>query len=192
MHCPFCANEETKVTDSRLAAEGQQVRRRRECLSCGERFTTFETAQLVMPALIKRDGRRQPFDEEKLRRGFAKALEKRPVSNSAIEAAIQRITHALRATGERELPSRILGEHVMNELHELDQVGYVRFASVYRSFEDIEAFRHEIERIEARSLALNEEQMSLLPDPPEAATEAGAKTSAGKKQDSNAPDKAQR
>lgn len=166
MHCPFCGHDETKVIDSRLAGEGRQVRRRRECLKCGERVTTFETPQLVMPYLIKRDGRRQPFDEDKLRRGIEKALEKRPVSNEAFEACIQHITHALRETGEREVPARKLGEIVMDELRELDQVAYVRFASVYRSFEDIEAFRAEVEQLERRirAEAAERDQMSLLPE----------------------------
>lgn len=165
MHCPFCGHEETKVIDSRLAGEGQQVRRRRECLSCAERFTTFETAELVMPRIVKRDGTRAPFDENKLRVGMARALEKRPVETESMEAAIARIAHRLRATGERELKSRQLGEWVMDELRELDQVAYVRFASVYRSFSDVNAFREEIDRLEdseAEAL-VRREQMSLLP-----------------------------
>ncbi len=147
MHCPFCGTHETKVVDSRLVAEGQQIRRRRECISCHERFTTYETAELLMPRLIKADGTRQPFDEEKLRAGIQRALEKRPVSIEEIEAAITRIKQRLRATGERELPSREVGEAVMLELKKLDQVAYVRFASVYRSFQDINEFREEIDRL---------------------------------------------
>lgn len=147
MHCPFCTATDTKVVDSRLVAEGQQVRRRRECNSCHERFTTFEVAELLMPRLIKADGSRQPFDEEKLRAGIQRALEKRPVSVEDVEACISSIKHELRATGEREIPSRQLGETVMNELRKLDQVAYVRFASVYRSFQDINEFREEIERL---------------------------------------------
>ncbi len=148
MHCPFCQETETKVIDSRLVADGDQVRRRRECLACGERFTTFETAELVMPRLVKSDGTREPYNEEKLRRGMLKALEKRPVSVEEIEAALNRIQHNLRATGERELSSVKVGEEVMNALRQLDQVAYVRFASVYRSFQDISEFREELDRLE--------------------------------------------
>jgi transcriptional repressor NrdR len=147
MHCPFCSANDTKVIDSRLVAEGDQVRRRRECLACGERFTTFETAELVMPRLIKQDGSRQPFDEEKLRAGMQRALEKRPVSVERLEEAIAHIKHKLRATGEREIKSRVLGELVMVELQKLDEVAYIRFASVYRRFQDLNEFREEIERL---------------------------------------------
>ena len=147
MHCPFCAANDTKVIDSRLVAEGEQVRRRRECVACGERFTTFETAELVMPRLIKSDGSRQPFDEEKLRAGMQRALEKRPVSVERLEEAIAHIKHKLRATGEREVKSRVLGELVMTELSKLDEVAYIRFASVYRRFQDLNEFREEIERL---------------------------------------------
>ncbi|WP_196161653.1 transcriptional regulator NrdR [Reinekea sp. G2M2-21] len=148
MHCPFCNAQDTKVIDSRLVAEGEQVRRRRECNACGERFTTYETAELVMPRVIKQNGNREPFDEVKLRAGLQRALEKRPVSVDDIEAAITRVKQALRATGERELDSRKLGEYVMEELKQLDQVAYVRFASVYRSFKDLNEFRSEIDRLE--------------------------------------------
>ncbi|KZZ79076.1 transcriptional regulator NrdR, partial [Oleiphilus sp. HI0133] len=129
MHCPFCKATDTKVYDSRLVAEGDQVRRRRECLSCKERFTTFETAELVMPRVVKQDGTRQPFDEEKLNRGIQRALEKRPVSIESIEKAINNIKYRLRATGERELKSLRIGEEVMKELRDIDEVAYVRFAS---------------------------------------------------------------
>ncbi|MGD8378996.1 MAG: transcriptional regulator NrdR [Gammaproteobacteria bacterium] len=148
MHCPFCGHEETKVIDSRLASEGQQVRRRRECIGCSERFTTFETAELVMPRIIKRDGTRVPFDEGKLRVGLMRALEKRPVETEDVEAAVARIMHNMRALGEREVRSRQVGEWVMDELRQLDQVAYVRFASVYRSFQDVNAFREEIDRLQ--------------------------------------------
>ncbi|MBK8970595.1 MAG: transcriptional regulator NrdR [Hahellaceae bacterium] len=151
MHCPFCNASETKVIDSRLVAEGRQVRRRRECLSCAERFTTYEEAELLLPRIVKQDGSREPFDENKLRAGFLKALEKRPVSSEDIEASIDRIKFRLRASGEREVPSRGVGEEVMTELKELDQVAYVRFASVYRSFQDINAFREEIDRLSRES-----------------------------------------
>ncbi len=150
MHCPFCKAQDTKVIDSRLVAEGEQVRRRRECLQCGERFTTYEGAELVMPRIVKQNGNREPFDEMKLRAGLQRALEKRPVSVEEVEAALARIKQSLRATGERELASRRLGEIVMNELRELDQVAYVRFASVYRSFQDLSEFRSEIDRLEKK------------------------------------------
>jgi transcriptional repressor NrdR len=165
MHCPFCGHEETKVTDSRLAAEGRQIRRRRECLACSERFTTFETAELVMPLVVKSDHSREPFDEAKLRGGIVKALEKRPVSQEAVEAAISHIGHRLRALGEREVASRTIGELVMEELRHLDEVGYVRFASVYRHFQDVEAFRDEIERLRhhRRPREANRDQLPLLP-----------------------------
>ena len=150
MHCPFCAFDETKVIDSRLAAEGEQVRRRRECLQCGERFTTFESAELVMPRVVKSDATREPFDEAKLRAGMLKALEKRPVPIEAVDAAVSHVCHKLRVLGEREVPSRLVGELVMDELHRLDEVAYVRFASVYRSFQDVDAFREEIDRLRHR------------------------------------------
>jgi transcriptional repressor NrdR len=147
MRCPFCGFEDTKVIDSRLVAEGGQVRRRRECLSCSERFTTFETAELLLPRVIKSNGSREPFDEEKLRAGLLRAIEKRPVSIETVEAVIGRIKHALQATGERELSSRVIGEQVMEALKRLDHVAYVRFASVYRSFQDLNEFRAEIDRL---------------------------------------------
>lgn len=147
MYCPFCTATETKVIDSRLVADGHQIRRRRECMTCSERFTTFETAELVMPRIIKRDGSREPFNEDKLRNGLMRALEKRPVSVDQAEQAINRIKSELRATGERELSSEILGSLMMDKLKELDKVAYVRFASVYRSFEDIREFGEEIARL---------------------------------------------
>lgn len=166
MRCPFCGEPDTKVIDSRLANEGDSVRRRRECVTCGERFTTFETAELVMPRIVKRDGTRVPFDEEKLRSGIMRALEKRPVQMEAIEGAISHIKHNLRATGDREVNSRRLGEWVMDELRELDEVAYVRFASVYRSFQDVNAFREEIERMQNEPpAAVKKSQMSLLGNP---------------------------
>ncbi len=147
MQCPFCNALDTKVIDSRLVAEGNQVRRRRECITCSERFTTYETAELVMPRIIKQNGNREPFDENKLHAGLLKALEKRPVSIEKVDEAINRIKNHLRATGEREVPSRIVGEQVMQELRQLDEVAYVRFASVYRSFKDLNEFRAEIDRL---------------------------------------------
>ena len=148
MHCPFCSAVDTKVIDSRLVADGNQVRRRRECLTCTERFTTYETAELLIPRLVKRDGSREPFHEEKLRAGMTRALEKRPVSVEQVEEAINRIKHRLRATGEREVQSLVLGEMVMRELQQLDEVAYIRFASVYRHFKDLNEFREEIDRLE--------------------------------------------
>lgn len=149
MHCPFCGHEETKVNDSRLAGEGRQIRRRRECLKCGERFTTFETAELVMPVVVKGDRAREAFDEAKLRAGMEKALEKRPVAREQIDEAVSRIVHQVRSLGDREISARAIGELVMEELRHLDEVAYVRFASVYRQFEDVQAFHDEIERLRA-------------------------------------------
>ncbi len=148
MHCPFCGEDDTKVIDSRLVAEGGQVRRRRECVSCKERFTTYELAELLMPRVIKQDGTREPFDENKLRSGLHRALEKRPVSVEAVEASISQIKRLLQGTGEREIPSRVIGEQVMAQLRKLDEVAYVRFASVYRSFQDLNEFRAELDRLE--------------------------------------------
>lgn len=165
MYCPFCKAQETKVIDSRLSSEGAQVRRRRECLVCSERFTTYESAELVMPRIIKNNGEREPFDEKKLATGIYRALEKRPVDTESVDAAITRIQYQLRASGERELSSRKLGELVMNELREMDKVAYVRFASVYRSFEDVREFREEVERLESEPTAKDKkDQISLLPD----------------------------
>ncbi len=148
MRCPFCGTDNTKVIDSRLSGDGDQIRRRRECQSCRERFTTYETAELNLPRVVKRDGRREPFAENKLRNGMLHALERRPVETDLIEAAIARITRRALTMGERELKSRQLGEWAMEELRGLDQVAYIRFASVYRSFEDVQAFRDLIERLE--------------------------------------------
>ena len=165
MYCPFCGKQDTKVIDSRLASEGTQVRRRRECIACGERFTTFESPELVMPRIIKSNGAREPFNEDKLTAGITRALEKRPVEADRVDAALNRLQHRLRASGEREIPSLQLGEWVMNELRELDQVAYVRFASVYRSFEDVNAFREEIEKLASHPSAEDKkDQISLLPE----------------------------
>jgi len=150
MRCPFCGTDDTRVTDSRLANEGDQVRRRRECNACKERFTTFETAELTMPRVIKRDGLREPFNEKKLRSGMLKALEKRPVASDRIEAALGRIKKALIAKGEHEISAQELGEEVMKELSVLDHVAFVRFASVYRSFQDISEFTEIIERLQKK------------------------------------------
>jgi transcriptional repressor NrdR len=147
MRCPFCSHEDTKVIDSRLVAEGAQVRRRRECMDCSERFTTYESAELLMPRIIKGNGNREPFDEMKMRNGILRALEKRPVSVESIEAEINQIKQALQATGEREVKSLVVGELVMAHLQKLDQVAFVRFASVYRDFKDLDEFRQEIDRL---------------------------------------------
>jgi transcriptional repressor NrdR len=156
MHCPFCAASDSKVIDSRLVNENNQVRRRRECAVCKERFTTYEIAELVLPRIIKNDGRRSPFDESKLRVGMLKALEKRPVGVEAVDAAVNRIVHKLRSGGEKEVSSNYIGELVMRELRAMDQVAYVRFASVYRSFQDINAFKEEIDRLEIDQEEINE------------------------------------
>jgi transcriptional repressor NrdR len=170
MHCPFCGHLETKVTDSRLAGEGRQIRRRRECLACGERFTTFETAELLMPAVIKTDRSREPFDETKLRAGMERALEKRPVPRADIDEALSRIAHRVRSLGDREISSRAIGELVMEELRQLDEVAYVRFASVYRHFEDVEAFHEEIRRLRShRESATRAEERKRAPRPAPAA-----------------------
>ena len=147
MHCPFCGTDDTKVIDSRLVSDGEAVRRRRECRNCGERWTTFETAELVMPRVVKRDGSREPFDESKLRRGLQTALEKRPVPVEDVEALINRVKHNIRVTGEREVAAELLGQEVMGELRQLDAVAYVRFASVYLNFEDVSEFQSEILRL---------------------------------------------
>lgn len=150
MQCPFCQELDTKVIDSRAAGnDGQQVRRRRECLNCSERFTTYETVEIAMPRVLKKDGSFVQFKEDKLRSGILKSLEKRPVATDMVDQMISRITKQIRATGEREVSSNLIGECVMQELKELDQVAYVRFASVYRRFEDIDAFHTEIVRLKA-------------------------------------------
>ena len=148
MRCPFCGADDSKVVDSRLSTEGDSIRRRRSCVECNERFTTYETAELTLPRLIKSDQSRAVFSEDKLRAGFLKALEKRPVSIDAVDAAVKGIVRKLIATGDREVESRLVGDWVMDALRELDKVAYVRFASVYRSFQDINEFREEIERME--------------------------------------------
>jgi len=148
MYCPFCSAPDTRVIDSRLTNDGDQVRRRRECVSCTERFTTYETAELNMPRIVKQDGSRMPFKEEKLAAGVMRALEKRPVNTEQIDDALNRIKHQLLAAGEREINSAIIGNLVMEELLALDQVAYIRFASVYLDFSDINAFRDAIEKIE--------------------------------------------
>jgi transcriptional repressor NrdR len=165
MHCPFCGAADTRVIDSRLGPEGDSVRRRRECTECKERFTTYETIELSLPRVVKSDGTRQPFLEEKLRAGMTRALEKRPVSAEDVERAVSHVKHRLMAQGEREVPSRVIGEWVMEELRSLDQVAYVRFASVYRQFQDLEDFRDEVDRLQqAPSPELIKHQIPLLPE----------------------------
>ncbi len=164
MRCPFCAEPDTRVVDSRLVDEGDKVRRRRECTGCKERFTTFEVAELTLPRIIKSDGRREPFLEEKLRTGMLRALQKRPVTMEEVERAVQLIKRRLRASGEREIKSIRLGDWVMEQLRGLDQVAYVRFASVYRSFEDVRSFLDEIESLQNELPPDKvEEQLPLLP-----------------------------
>ncbi len=148
MYCPFCSAHDTRVIDSRLSNEGDQVRRRRECTECKERFTTYESAELSLPRIVKSNGSREIFSENKLRAGMLRALEKRPVSSDLIEAAVNRIKKQIFGMGERDVNSRVIGESVMQALRELDDVAYVRFASVYRSFQDVNEFREVIERLE--------------------------------------------
>jgi transcriptional repressor NrdR len=165
MRCPFCGAQDTKVIDSRLSGDGDQVRRRRRCSVCKERFTTYESAELNLPRVMKRDGSRVPFDGRKLRSGIMRALEKRPVATEEIEAALARINRRLISSGEGEISSRTIGELVMDELRGLDQVAYVRFASVYRQFEDVAAFREEIERLERQPTPeARRQQLDLLAD----------------------------
>ena len=147
MFCPFCTSEETKVVDSRLADDGAQVRRRRECLGCHERFTTREVTNLEIPRVVKRDGRCCSFSDEKLRKGMLKALEKRPVAVAEVDRAVQRMMHEIQVRGEREVSTQFIGELVMRELRLLDQVAYVRFASIYKSFQDVSEFHREIEKL---------------------------------------------
>lgn len=149
MYCPYCNALDTKVIDSRLAAEGAQVRRRRQCTECGERFTTFEVVEVVMPRIIKANGRIEPYDQNKLRRSISLPLQKRPVTSDEIDATIGRVEHKLRNMGEREISSKMVGEVVMSELKGLDDVAYVRFASIYRDFQDIAAFQAELASIHA-------------------------------------------
>jgi transcriptional repressor NrdR len=169
MHCPFCQHEDTRVIDSRLSDDGSTVRRRRECPACSARFNTFETAELKLPAIVKHDGRREGFDERKLRAGLELALHKRPVGPDALDRLLANIVDMLRRSGEREVPSRRVGEWVMDALRPLDQVAYVRFASVYRRFEDVQAFREEIERLEREIPVLEGKQLPLLDEPAKAA-----------------------
>ena len=165
MFCPYCGNQETKVIDSRLAGDGYQIRRRRECLKCTERFTTFESAELVLPKLVKRDQSREPFNESKLRNGILTATEKRPISIEVIEELISRVVMKVQKLGEREIQSRKLGEIVMQELREIDEIAFVRYASVYRRFQDIEEFEKEIESLrEPSNTEVQGTQFSIFPE----------------------------
>ncbi|HXZ97371.1 MAG TPA: transcriptional regulator NrdR [Burkholderiales bacterium] len=148
MKCPFCSAQDTQVVDSRVNDEGTSVRRRRRCFSCLKRFTTYETVELRMPQIIKQNGNRTEFDRERLRTGFMRALHKRPVAAERVDEAIDRITQKLLSMGEREVPSRRIGEMVMKELYKMDKVAYIRFASVYRSFQDEEDFRDAIKEVQ--------------------------------------------
>ena len=165
MRCPFCGAIDTRVVDSRLVGDNDQVRRRRACTECEERFTTYESAELNLPRVVKSRGNREPFSDSKLQAGFQKSLEKRPVSVEAVDEAVARVKHRCLVAGEREIDARRIGEWVMDELKRLDEVAYIRFASVYRQFEDAQAFREAIETLErspdAKTAA---DQLSLLPD----------------------------
>lgn len=163
MWCPFCNHTDTRVVDSRLTSDGFQIRRRRECAECGARFNTYETPALKAPNVIKSDGSREAFNEDKLRGGMIKALEKRPVETQEVERAIRKLVRQVRTLEEPEISSQQIGDWVAGELSRLDQVAYVRFASVYRRFEDVQAFRDEIERLEQISPgAIDRRQISLL------------------------------
>ena len=175
MHCPFCQHGDTRVIDSRVSEDGATIRRRRVCEACGERFSTLETVELKLPSIVKGDGRREPFDGRKLRLSMERALHKRQVSEEQLETAVRAVVHQARMSGERELPSRRLGDFVMEQMRKLDHVGYVRFASVYRSFEDVADFREELEKLE-RDVP-EEGQLSLLG---ESAGEAPARKGRGK------------
>ena len=144
MKCPFCDELEDKVVDSRMAKEGEVIRRRRECLGCRRRYTTYERVDEILPVVVKKDGRRESFDRIKILAGLKKACEKRPISTATIEAVTDRIEKRIQEMGETEIESRIVGEELMRELHQLDQVAYVRFASVYREFKDIDQFMDEL------------------------------------------------
>jgi transcriptional repressor NrdR len=147
MHCPFCGHDETQVVETRESDEGDVIRRRRRCLHCEKRFTTYERVDMVMPAVVKKDGARVEFDPDKLRASMMLALRKRPVSMEQVDAALERIRDKLLSSGAREVPSTRVGELVMRELKRIDKVAYVRFASVYRSFEDVDEFRQLIRDI---------------------------------------------
>ena len=148
MRCPFCGGTETQVIDSRVSEAGDSIRRRRRCQQCQKRFTTYETAELRLPQVVKTDGTRADFDTDKIRNGFTRALHKRPVPTDMVDDAVNRVMQQVLSLGEREVPSRKIGEMVMQELYRLDKVAYIRFASVYRSFQDVEDFRDAVRNIE--------------------------------------------
>ena len=158
MRCPYCSSLENKVVDSRMGKEGESIRRRRECLACEGRFTTYERVEEVLPSVIKKDGRREPFDRMKILNGLKKACEKRPVSVEALDNTVADIEKSLQDKGLKEIPSTVIGEEVMDRLHQLDEVAYVRFASVYRSFKDINEFMNELKDI------LSSKEMKALKD----------------------------
>lgn len=151
MKCPFCLADDTSVIDSRVSEDGQKIRRRRRCQSCDKRFTTYETVELRLPQVVKHDGSRAEFDRNKLFTGFKRALHKRPVPTNYVDAAIDRIMQKFLSLGEREVSSRSIGESVMEELYKLDQVAYIRFASVYKSFQDVDDFRNAISEVQKPS-----------------------------------------
>lgn len=163
MFCPFCGHRDTRVIDTRVTDDGDSVKRRRTCQSCNERFTTFEHAQLRLPQVAKSDGRLEAFDEVKLRGGMLRALQKRPVEADDVEAAVQRVMRQVVATGDRQVTANRVGEFVIAQLRELDEVAYVRFASVYRRFQDIDAFSEEVERLQVEHSSADQGQMTLLP-----------------------------
>ncbi len=161
MRCPYCLDDDTRVIDTRLSDEGDVVRRRRECQACGERYTTFERAELQLPRVIKIDGRRENFNEDKLRTGLQRALQKRPVQTGSLDASLRRIVRGAMSHGEQEISSQKIGAMVMEELRQLDEVAYVRFASVYLRFEDVDAFSQALDRL--RNNRLQEEDQNGLP-----------------------------
>ena len=148
MKCPFCNADNTSVIDSRVSEEGDRIRRRRRCLTCDKRFTTYETVELRLPQVIKQDGNRAEFDRKKLLTSFVRALHKRPVPTADVDGAMDRIVQKLLNLGEREIPTRRIGEMVMEELYKLDKVAYIRFASVYRSFQDADDFHNAIKELQ--------------------------------------------
>ena len=163
MWCPFCNHDDTRVVDSRMTRDGMQIRRRRECLKCNNRFNTFESPELKAPRIIKSGGIREAFSENKLRKGMMKALEKRPVETRDVERSVRSLVREISSVEDAEIPSSLIGEWVMRELSQLDQVAYVRFASVYKRFEDVQAFRDLIERLEQGNPGeLDQRQISLL------------------------------
>jgi transcriptional repressor NrdR len=147
MKCPFCGADDTQVVDSRVSEEGDSIRRRRRCAACDKRFTTYETVELRLPQVVKANGTREEYDEEKLRTGFARALHNRPVPTEYVDAAVERITQKMLSLGEREIASRRIGELVMRELYKVDKVAYIRFASVYKDFQDVDDFRDVIKEV---------------------------------------------